>query len=43
VGEQLMRLLPFEERLRVAALGVDLREQDLDHSAAVSIYRRQGQ
>jgi hypothetical protein len=40
---QLLAALPFDGRLRVAVLGAELREQELDHSPAASIYRRQGQ
>lgn len=42
VCEHLMQRLPFQGRLQVIAVGIELSAQDLDGTRAVSIYRRQG-
>ncbi len=43
VSESLMQRLPsFSRRLRVVALGTDVKPTEVDSSGAASIYRRQG-
>lgn len=39
----LTQMLPFEQRLLVTVVDVFVQQRDLDRTAAISIYRRQGQ